>query len=106
MLSNFPQLASTLARCHCVRANHAPDLIYDKIRLYLLYLVATCVLAEKKESATDIFCKHVTRILRAGQVVLCVLHVPRCHACMLEVHTKITFSRPATAFTRFRPVIL
>jgi hypothetical protein len=54
----------------------------------------------------DIFCERVTRILRAGRVVLCVLRVPRCHAHMLEMHTEIIFFRPATAFTSFSPLML
>jgi hypothetical protein len=39
----------------------------------------------------DTFCEHVTRILRAGRVVLRVLHVPWCHACELDARTRITF---------------
>ncbi len=63
----------------------------DKIRPYLLYLLTTCILAERKECTKDIFYKQVARILLARRVVLCVLHVPQCHACMLEMHTNITF---------------
>jgi hypothetical protein len=57
--------------------------------IYSTYI--TCVLAERKECTKDTFCKLITRILCAGQVVLWVLHVPWCHACMLEMQTKITF---------------
>jgi hypothetical protein len=51
----------------------------------------TCILAEREECTKDTFCECITRILRTGMVVLWVLHVPWCHACMLEMHTKITF---------------
>jgi hypothetical protein len=72
--------------------------------MYLLYLLMTYILSERKKCTKDTFCKCIMRILRIRRVVLQVLHVPWCHACMLEMHTKITFSRPATAFTSFRPV--
>ncbi len=32
------------------------------------------------------------RKLHTGRVVLCVLRVPKCHPCMLKVHTRISFS--------------
>jgi hypothetical protein len=63
----------------------------EEIRQYLLYLLTTFILAERKECRKNTFCEHITRILHAGQVVLLVLHAPRCHACMLEMHTEITF---------------
>jgi hypothetical protein len=36
--------------------------------------------------------KCVMRKLNARRIVLVILHVPWCHACMLELHTRITFS--------------
>ncbi len=62
----------------------------EEICLYLLYILTTCILAERKECTKDSFCKPIMRILRAARV-LWVLCVPWCHACMPETHTKITF---------------
>jgi hypothetical protein len=59
--------------------------------IYLLYLLTSYVLAEREVYRIDTFCKCVTRILRAGWVVLWVLRVPWCHVCKLDALTRITF---------------
>jgi hypothetical protein len=57
---------------------------------YLLYLPTSYILAEWEEYMIDTFCKRVTRILHAGRFVLWVLHVPWCHARLLNARTRIT----------------
>ncbi len=46
--------------------------------------------------------KCITRKLHTRWVVLDVLRVPWCQTHVLDVLSKITFFRPATALTRFR----
>jgi hypothetical protein len=76
-------------------------------RSYLLYLLTSYVLAERVTGVYGrYFCKRIIGNLRAGWVVLRVLHVPWCHTCKLDAHARITFSRSATAFTSFSALIL
>jgi hypothetical protein len=63
----------------------------ESARSYLLYLLTSYVLAEWEEYVIDSFCERVTRILRAGRVMLWVLRVPWCHARELDAHTRITY---------------
>jgi hypothetical protein len=44
--------------------------------------------------------------LRAGRVVLRVLRVLRCHACMPDALTRITFFLTCNSFTSFSDLIL
>jgi hypothetical protein len=60
-------------------------------RGYLLYLLTSYVLAERKEYTKDTFCKCVIGILHARRVVLWVLRVPWCHAREFDALTRITF---------------
>ncbi len=92
-------VASFTTSIMTILSNEARPASYDQLilmgltkstHIYCTYLLTSCISAERKECTKDTFCEHVTRILHAEWVVLCVLRVPRCHACMLEMHTKIT----------------
>ncbi len=69
---------------------------------YLLYLIISSVFGQKGGLYKRYFCKRIIRNPRAGRAV----RVPCCHACKFDALTRITFSRPATAFISFSALIL